>query len=362
MLIDDEESVRNIMEKILVRSGYTVFTAQNGVDALKKLKDHEIDLIMLDMNMPQMNGIEFLKFYRMEFRREIPVLMVTGNTDQELRLQCYNLGVYDFIGKPEDTEVMLKRIENGLKIGEMIKYNRSVRSDLMTANKLQRYLYPPQWAEMDRAEIFAWFRPVADIGGDLYDYVMLEDGRVIFFVCDVSGHGISAALFTMLVKMIFRRALGSTTSPGEIMTILNNEISGNIPVESFITMFCGCFDPVNMTVEYSNAGHPMPFLLMDDSVDELQGNGPFLGPIKNVKFITYMREVENSRALIVFSDGVMDITDDNDDEKIGKRLLLEGLGAKNLSFKDKFAKMKYNLTRDKVRINDDSSVLVLFFK
>jgi serine phosphatase RsbU (regulator of sigma subunit) len=224
----------------------------------------------------------------------------------DLITRSYDLGVYDFIKKPEHTEVMLKRVENGLKIGEMLAFNDLIRLELGMARKLQTFLFPPHEVHGNGFSLHGWSRPLADIGGDLYDWVHFRDERIIFFVADVSGHSISAALFTFIVKMIFRNAIKYTVQPDEIMTIMNQELSAHIPTESFVTMFCGIMNPEDRVLRYANAGHPKPFIVKNDEKRILDGNNSFLGPIPNASFDGYECALGEGERLVIFTDGILD--------------------------------------------------------
>src|SRR4030043_184183 len=213
MIIDDEKPIRKLLSKVLSGSGYDVVTASNGKEALEKIEAVSVDLIMLDMNMPEMDGLHFLRTVRENDITHVPVLMISGEANPENIVESYKLGVYDFIRKPEQTEVILKRVENGLKIGEIINFNEFIRVELLMARKLQKYLFPDPAAKTERVNINTWSLPLSDIGGYLYDYVLFRDDRVVFFVADVSGHSISAALYTAIVKMVFRNALQKTEIP-----------------------------------------------------------------------------------------------------------------------------------------------------
>ncbi|MCK4982825.1 MAG: SpoIIE family protein phosphatase, partial [Victivallaceae bacterium] len=123
--------------------------------------------------------------------------------------------------------------------GEMKEFNESIKVELLMAKKLQQYLYPDSIYKSDNIEIYSFYRPLFDVGGDLYDYIKLRDGRIIFFLADVSGHGIAGALFTVIVKMIFRNAIKYTINPAEIVHSMNRELFNSLPKESFVTLFCG---------------------------------------------------------------------------------------------------------------------------
>jgi len=310
LVIDDEAPIRDLMLKILSRAGYSVFTAADGLDALKLLENTIVDLIMLDMNMPNMNGIEFLTHIRTHKITNKPVLMVSGSHDTDIRIECYKLGAYDFITKPEQTEIMLKRIENGLKIGELIDFNDFIKVELFMAKKLQKYIFPEPRFYTAKTAISTWSTPLSDIGGDLYDYIHFRDGRIIFFIADVSGHSISASMFTTIVKMVFRNALQRTEIPGELMTIANTELSQNLPTEAFVTMFCGLIDENQGVLYYSNAGHPPPKLIRKGVITELECPDPFLGPIEGTEYSTIKQDFISGDTLFLYTDGLLDIIDE----------------------------------------------------
>lgn len=358
MVIDDEEPIRKLLTRILTGSGYDVVSASNGKDALGKLESHSVDLIMLDMNMPEMDGLNFLRWVREKDITHVPVLMVSGNDNPDNIVESYKLGVYDFIRKPEKTEVMLKRVENGLKIAEIINFNEFIRVELLMAQKLQKYLFPEPAIMTGKVNVHTWSLPLSDIGGDLYDYVLFRDNRVIFFVADVSGHSISAALYTAIVKMVFRNALQKTEDPGGIMGIMNQELSGNIPVESFVTAFCGLLDPNSRMLLYANAGHPKPFIMNGKGFIPLDGNDSFLGPIPEAEYTTHSTKLSDAASILIYTDGVIDITNE-EDTPVGLEKMSEIFNAKGRSPVEKFKLLQEKITGGEVMINDDCTLMLV---
>lgn len=360
LIIDDEEMIRKFLTDILTHTGYDALSAANGAVAISTLEESPVDLIVLDMNMPQMDGLEFLTYIREHRLTHAPVLMLTGIYDKDKMLECYKLGVYDFIKKPEQLEIMLKRIENGLKIGEMIHFTEFMRVELDAARKLQKYLYPEPVLSTGVAEIKVHMRLLSDIGGDLYDYINFMDGRIIFFVADVSGHSISAALYTAMFKMVFRKAIKETTVPGEILAMLNEEISENLPVESFVTMFCGLLDPDGPTLHFSNGGHPTPIILSGGSVSPLEGHDSFLGPIRHAKFTTYTSDLARVDGLFVYTDGLLDLADPSGvlgSEESLNRCLRE----QTLTVQQKFECIRGIIEHRETVITDDCTLMMIDF-
>ncbi len=358
LIIDDEAPVRDFMKKILTRAGYMTFTASDGLEAIDKLENLYVDLIILDMHMPHMNGLEVLRKIRNSNITNKPVLMVSGNHEADVRIESYKLGAYDFITKPEQTEVMLKRIENGIKIGEIIDFNDYMKVELFMAKKLQKYIFPEPDYISDDIDIYSWSLPLSDIGGDLYDYIHFRNDTICFFVADVSGHSISASMFTAIVKMVFRNAIKLTEDPGEIMTIVNNELSANLPIESFVTMFCGIIDSSTNTLCYANAGHPKPYLIGNGRLVELGETDPFLGPIKDTKYATHMLKLEKGDMIFVYTDGLEDIIDENF-KQMPLRSFIEKFSDMQPGQREGFTQITSGLASDRFIRSDDCTIMLI---
>lgn len=360
IVIDDEEMVRKTLGKLLEREGYGVILANDGRDAVEKLSHHMVDVILLDMNMPNMNGIDFLKYIREKNITRAPVLMASGSADPGQRAESYKLGVYDYIKKPEQNEVLLKRIENGIKIGDMLYFNEFIKIELMMAKKLQKYLYPEPELTGDNFNLRAWSYPLSDVGGDLYDYIKFRDGRIIFFVADVSGHSISAALYTAIVKMIFRNAIKTMETPGKVLSMMNRELAGNIPIESFVTMFIGLYNPATSELTYANAGHPVPFLITGNEISELEGHDSFLGPIADAEFNTFERVMQPGENIFIYTDGVLDLIGENK-KTVGRDLLISSLNNSSLSINERFDSLRDEILGENVFRTDDCTLMLVNF-
>lgn len=360
LLIDDEEAVRKVMAGILIKAGYDVNLTADGTEAIKFLQSNHADLIILDMNMPRMDGHDFLKYIRDHKITSVPVLMISGSNDPELKAESYKLGVYDFISKPEQTEVMLKRIENGLKIGEMLHFNEFMKTELYMAKKLQTYLYPPLTMETDYLNIRTISKPLSDIGGDLFDYIEFRDGRLMFFIADISGHSISAALYTAIVKMVFRNAIKEYEKPSDVLTAMNRELSGNIPIESFVTMFCGLIDVSRYIIQYSNAGHPLPLHYSEGRISELDGSDSFLGPIENAEFGLFSSNINRGDIICLFTDGTFEISRQGDffeDQWIREILKKDDVG-----LDEKYSLFKEKILGEQNNSSDDCTLMMLSVK
>ncbi len=360
LIVDDEAHIRTFMCDLLSQNNYEPIAAEDGEAAIAILARIRVDLIMLDMNMPKMDGIAFLRHIRENKITTSPVLMLTGSYDKTTMLECYKLGVYDFIKKPEELEIMLKRIENGLKIGELIYFHEFIQLELDTARKFQKYLYPEPAMRDAHSRIEVLFRPLSDIGGDFYDYIKFRDERLLFCVADISGHSISAAMYIAMLKMMFRKAIKEIDNPGDILTQLNREIAENLPVETFVTMFCGLVDPSKTTLHYANAGHPFPYFIINGIPTLLEGHDQFLGPLKNAQFSTFTTSIADWEGMFIFTDGILDIGPQNNGN-YGITQLFNMLNEHNVTIGKKFEHITNYLTSPAVKINDDCTMMMIEF-
>ncbi len=358
LLIDDENIYRSIMRKNLSRY-YEVLEAPDGLQGISILETHAIDLIILDMQMPLINGLEFLDLYQRTGTRHVPVLVMSGLNEPDIIVQSYQRGAYDYILKNENFEILLKRIENGLKIGEQLRYNEEIKGELMMAKKLQELMLPPRVMSSNSLTVRTWNRPLSGIGGDLFDCIYFRDRRVMFYIADVVGHSISAALYTMMVKMLFGNTLKTTQDPGSILTIMNHEISTIMKNGAFVTMFCGMIHLEEKRLEYSNAGNVYPLLRGRQGVEELRESEIFLGPFSDRVYKTVVRDFHPGDILMVFTDGLVELINDKDDilgNEYLKRILMDSYGNTNDMYR---SIVDYLEKGDEYTIRDDCSFLLM---
>lgn len=129
LITDDEKSIRNILRDILEFEKYRVFEAENGEDALTLIDQEEINLVILDIKMKGMDGIEVLDKIK-EKIPELPVIMISGHGTIQIAVEAAKKGAYDFIEKPPDLNRLLISVRNALQNSELIRENRQMRKEL----------------------------------------------------------------------------------------------------------------------------------------------------------------------------------------------------------------------------------------
>lgn len=194
-----------------------------------------------------------------------------------------------------------------------------VEGELSAARDIQVGMLPraiPPFPGRTDIDVYAMLESAKQVGGDLYDYMLLDRDRLFFVVGDVSGKGVPAALFMAMTMTLFKAtALAFTTSADEIMTRVNAELSRENPGQMFVTAFCGILDLATGQLAYANGGHEPPFVRRaDGSVTRLPKTGGMaLGVFEDTEFEAARHKLAPGDALILFTDGVSEAANTDDD-------------------------------------------------
>jgi len=227
--VDDEPDLELLLKqhfrkKIRARQ-YEILFASSGLEALEKLySDKTIDIVLTDINMPGIDGLELLEKINVMNRPSLKTLVVSAYSDMENIRTAMNRGAFDFITKPIDLDDLELTIEKTIRQTEISKKSISDRKQLMEiqqeldlARKLQFSLLPdkyPPFPGVSDVDIFGAMKPALNVGGDLFDYFFIDDNHLGFFIGDISGKGVPAALFMAMSRSIIRSNANAWTESG----------------------------------------------------------------------------------------------------------------------------------------------------
>jgi sigma-B regulation protein RsbU (phosphoserine phosphatase) len=195
--------------------------------------------------------------------------------------------------------------------------------ELKLASDIQARLLPVAPPPLQGATLIGGLRTSLEVGGDFYDYLELEPGKVGIAVADVSGKGIPAALLMTTIQATFRAEALKSASPAAVATALNTSLYERSDPEKFATFFYAIFEDANGVVTYSNAGSYPPFILAADGrINRLQRGGVLIG----VEALSAYREgivkLKAGDLLVIYTDGIID-QEGPDGEPFGERNLIE---------------------------------------
>lgn len=214
---------------------------------------------------------------------------------------------------------MIARLQRYLvEVQEATAARERVEGELSAARDIQIGMLPrkfPPFPGRKDLDVFALLEPARQVGGDLYDYFLIDENRLFFVVGDVSGKGVPAALFMAMTTTLFKAHAMTGGSTGEIMARVNTELARDNAAEMFVTIFAGILDVRTGAVEYSDGGHEAPFIVRaGGAVERLtKHQGMALGVFEDVPYRTGTFALGEGDALVLFTDGVSEATGADDE-------------------------------------------------
>jgi len=347
LVVDDRPENVELLEAILKPEGHEVLVARNGDEALRLAQAQSPDLILLDVAMPEVDGFEVCS--RLKGSPEtahIPIILISAK-----RLEVADithglaLGADDYVTKPIDRRELLARVQAMLRIkfmrddvtdkhqalqeanerlrrqsDEINRLNDELRFqnaqlevknmlmelELDMARELQKGLLPQQVPQWPGLTLAACYLPTGRVGGDLYDFALFDDEALGIFIADVAGHGLPAAFIAAMTKMSFDSNAKTTHSTAELLRLLNDQLSGNLAMGLYVTMFYGIYRRRDRRFSFTRAGHPKPILLRADSgtVELLDTEGHVVGAFEEGVFGEAEVVLAPGDTLVLFTDGI----------------------------------------------------------
>ena len=206
-----------------------------------------------------------------------------------------------------------------------------IGAELSLATQIQASMLPhifPAFPERSEFDIFASMDPAKEVGGDFYDYFLIDDDHLCMVIADVSGKGVPAALFMMASKIILQSVAMLGNSPAEILARTNEAICSNNEAQMFVTVWLGILELSTGRLVAANAGHEFPVLKLPNGDFELykDRHGFVIGGMEGVRYREYEIQMEPGAKLFVYTDGVPEATD-ADKELFGTGRMLDALNA-----------------------------------
>lgn len=335
LIIDDDAIVRQSIAVYLADSGFQVLEAGNGQAGLTLFQQEFPDLVLTDLRMPGMDGLQVLKRIH-ELSPETPVIVISGAGVVTDVVEALRLGASDYMIKPVvDMEMLEHAITRALERRNLVSENKRYRAQLESVNRdlrehlrmlerdqqagrqVQRRLLPRRDQTRGEYHIGYHVEPSLYLSGDFVDYAFLGNRYLAFYLADVSGHGASSAFVTVWLKHLVTRlvreeelyadASSFEQGPAWLLDVINRELL-ETNLNHHLTLFTGVVDTQTHKLRYSVAGHlPMPVLITEAGAKYLAGEGKAVGIFKDASWQVYERELPPRSHLVALSDGVLEV-------------------------------------------------------
>ncbi len=335
LIIDDDTIVRQSVVAYLEDSGFSVMDAADGVLGLYLFRETIPDLVITDLRMPGMDGLQVLDQVH-SISPETPVIVVSGAGVMGDVVEALRLGAADYLIKPlADMEVLVHAIRKSLERRDLLAQNRRYREELESANRelrdhlrmlekdqeagrhVQQRLLPPSPITKHGYLIEHKVIPSLYLSGDAIDLAYIDDRYIPFHLTDVSGHGASSAFVTVWLKHLATDAVmhgdmyqteeSAFSSPDQFLQMINTQLNES-RLGNHMTCFTGTIDTERHKLRYAVGGHlPMPMMILNGKAEYLQGKGKPLGIFKDVSWQIYEVDFPPEAALVSFSDGILEV-------------------------------------------------------
>jgi sigma-B regulation protein RsbU (phosphoserine phosphatase) len=188
---------------------------------------------------------------------------------------------------------------------ELEAWRRNLERDLAAARLTQQALIPQKTLTIPGWDVAACYRPVIEVGGDIYGWLPMRDERCLFWIADATGHGASAALLTTLAKLLFHHGSVEHDKPARIMQAVNDDFRGIFGGRSFMTAMCVALDPRTGYASVAGAGHP-PLLITryGRGTEAIASSAPPLGLVERSQFVETIVNLGRGDAFVLYTDGV----------------------------------------------------------
>jgi len=319
LIVDDDSTSRKILAHLLVAAGYKCRECEDGTKALQTIQERQPALLLLDFDMPGLNGAEVLKRLRSDNDpavAQIPTIMLTAHGSEESEVRCLQAGADDFATKPINTAVLRARIETQLRLrsmrrqlerqnDELERWRSNLERDLAAARLTQQSLIPQKPPALPGWEVATCYRPVIQVGGDIYGWLRMKDGQILFWIADGTGHGAAAALLTTLAKLLFHHGSVEHDAPASVMEAVNHDFRSIFGARSFMTAMCVAVDPATGRASVVGAGHP-PLLIARRSgaTEAIASVVPPLGLIEHPEFTETIVDLKPGDTFLLYTDGL----------------------------------------------------------
>lgn len=333
LTIEDEATLRKCFVAYLEDSGFDMLEAENGRVGLDVFHREHPDVVLCDLRMPELDGLQVLAHIAQE-SPETPLIIVSGTGDMGDAIQALKIGAWDYIMKPvQDMAVLEHSITKALERARLLHENREYREHLELTNKrlkeslrqleddenvarrMQFQLLPTPTMTVGEFVFQHYLKTSAYLSGDFVDYFMIDPDHLGCYIADVSGHGVSSAFVTVLLKSSmghlldqFRRSEHDVIlHPDQVLAQINADLVQQ-QFGKYLTMFYVVINAKTGAMAFSNGGQfPYPILHDNRRARFLIDKNLPVGLFPDAQFRCNTLELPDTFTIAMFSDGVLEL-------------------------------------------------------
>jgi sigma-B regulation protein RsbU (phosphoserine phosphatase) len=335
LVVDDSRTMRLALIRSLKALGFENITeAADGRQAVELAQKHPFGLMLLDMEMPEMNGMEVLVAIKGDPQlRGLPVIVISGAEQVDNAVKCIEAGAEDYLPKPFNPTLLRARVTSSIEKQRLRELDRVRLAQLQAEKELLEQTKRRLDKELAEAEIYVrsifpapsksplpvdWqHQPSTELGGDAFGYHWIDSENFAVYLLDVCGHGVGASLLSVTAINVIRSGSLPNTDfrdPGAVLSALNNAFLMERQNNMYFTLWYGVYHAPTRTLRHASGGHPASLLLTPSTAggstsQRLLAPGLIIGAMEDMVYTAQSCQVPPGSQLLVLCDGCYEVAD-----------------------------------------------------
>jgi two-component system sensor histidine kinase ChiS len=312
IVVDDEPVNLQVIVNHLSLEGYEVITAESGAELFTELDGGMVpDMILLDVMLPRVSGYDICKKVRERYSaHELPIIMLTAKNKTSDIVTGLSSGANDYITKPVDRDELIARVRSLISLKESVELQNKlsiIQNELNIATEIQKSIIPNTMPDLKNIQFAVRYEPSTQVGGDYYDYNLVNDRKIGVLVADVAGHGIPAAMVAAMLQVAYTLYKGEFVDPSLLFQKINS-VMEKYTHGLYLTACYVFMDLDKKRLYHSNAGH-QPLLIWRKDEQRLISDKIFNRPIGVFPDSTYSineLDLRDNDRIVLYTDGIIE--------------------------------------------------------
>ena len=334
LIVDDDRTNLLVLSSMLKKEGYTTIEATNGLEAVELFRQYDVDMVLMDVMMPEMDGYQAAKEIKAKSGESfVPIIFLTAITEDKALAKCVENGGDDFLTKPYNRIILRSKIDALNRIKELYgtlqkqrnklkELNNKIENDIELANHVYKSLVKTNL--LPNGIFKTWLSPVSTFNGDIALVTQTLSGGYHVMLGDFTGHGMAASLGTIPVCDIFNGMTRRGYKISDIVTEINQKLKYLLPTGYFCAAAFASIDNDGRTLNIVNAGLPPIIIKYNDHLEYINSKHLPIGIVdlspKEIEFNKI--DISENVKVCIYSDGLIESKNPNG-ELFGQQRLQE---------------------------------------
>ena len=308
LVVDDDVVTGRTLQLILHRAGFHATTASDAAQALSHINQDRPDLVLLDVNLPDANGLDFCRGLCKSSGGHLPILFISADNRVATIVGGFEAGAVDYIPKPFSGAEVIARVSTHLRLKQATDSLVELQTERIRRLADAQETLMPQASDLPQARFSVSLKQMLPAGGDFYDVIPVGGPVMDYVVADASGHDLAAAFWTGALKILLDEHASSINTPQQVLRSLNRAMCRILPPGAFFTLLYARLNRQSGQLTLINAGHPPAILLASDGSPGrvLYQEGDVLGAFADATFEYTELKLRPKDRFFLFSDGLIE--------------------------------------------------------